>query len=148
MAIINIMYVVMLIFGILQIILFFKVWGMTNDVRRMRDLYEKRSDDLYSLADKLLYAVKKLDKQDEPIKEQKRNIEVQSNIVKEEYKQDITPKVKKPLPVIDENSDEFKQRLRKWKILKTKGFTEQAVKEYMEYTKLDNDSATRFINSI
>lgn len=148
MAIINIMYVVMLIFGILQIILFFKLWGMTNDVRRMRDLYEKRSDDLYSLTDKLLYAVKKLDKQDEPIKEQKRNIEVQSNIVKEEHKQDITPKVEKLLPVIDENSDEFKQRLRKWKILKTKGFTEQAVKEYMEYTKLDNDSATRFINSI
>ena len=26
---------VMLVFGILQIILFFKVWGMTNDVRKM-----------------------------------------------------------------------------------------------------------------
>ena len=26
---------VMLIFGILQIILFFKLWGMTNDVKRL-----------------------------------------------------------------------------------------------------------------
>ena len=26
---------VMLVFGILQIILFFKVWGMTNDVRKI-----------------------------------------------------------------------------------------------------------------
>lgn len=37
MAIINIIYVVMLIFGILQIILFFKLWGMTNDIRSMRE---------------------------------------------------------------------------------------------------------------
>lgn len=27
----------MLIFGVLQIILFFKIWGMTNDVREIRD---------------------------------------------------------------------------------------------------------------
>lgn len=37
MAIINIIYIVMLIFGILQIILFFKLWGMTNDIRSMKE---------------------------------------------------------------------------------------------------------------
>lgn len=29
--------IIMLIFGILQIILFFKVWGMTNDVRKLKE---------------------------------------------------------------------------------------------------------------
>lgn len=29
--------IVMLVFGILQIVLFFKLWGMTNDVRRLTD---------------------------------------------------------------------------------------------------------------
>lgn len=33
MIIINLIYIVMLIFGILQIILFFKIWKMTNDIR-------------------------------------------------------------------------------------------------------------------
>ena len=51
-------------------------------------------------------------------------------------------------PIIDENSDDFKQHLRKWKILKGKGYTDQAIKEYMEYTKRDMNSAVDFINSI
>ena len=45
MAIINIIYVVMLIFGILQIILFFKVWGMTNDIKDIRNKYLKDEDE-------------------------------------------------------------------------------------------------------
>lgn len=45
MAIINIIYVVMLIFGILQIILFFKVWGMTNDIKEIRNKYLKDEDE-------------------------------------------------------------------------------------------------------
>ena len=31
---------VMLVFGILQIILFFKVWGMTNDVSAIREILQ------------------------------------------------------------------------------------------------------------
>lgn len=35
------MAIVFLVFGILQIILFFKVWGMTNDVKKIKNkLYE------------------------------------------------------------------------------------------------------------
>ena len=45
MAIINIIYVVMLIFGILQIILFFKVWGMTNAIKEIRNKYLKDEDE-------------------------------------------------------------------------------------------------------
>ena len=33
--------IVMLIFGILQIVLFFKLWGMTNDVRRLTEHFLK-----------------------------------------------------------------------------------------------------------
>ena len=33
--------IVMLVFGILQIILFFKIWGMTNDISRIRSIIEK-----------------------------------------------------------------------------------------------------------
>lgn len=34
--------IVMLIFGILQIILFFKIWGMTNDISKIRSVIEKK----------------------------------------------------------------------------------------------------------
>ena len=36
---------VMLAFGILQIILFFKLWGMTNDVRRIKQRFVVNIDD-------------------------------------------------------------------------------------------------------
>lgn len=31
-----ILYIILFVFGILQIILFFKLWGMTNDIRAMK----------------------------------------------------------------------------------------------------------------
>lgn len=34
--------IVMAVFGILQIILFFKIWGMTNDVSKIKDLLKTR----------------------------------------------------------------------------------------------------------
>lgn len=33
--------VVILVFGVLQIVLFFKMWGMTNNVRSIKDMMEK-----------------------------------------------------------------------------------------------------------
>lgn len=44
--IINIIYIVMLIFGILQIILFFKLWRMTNDIHSMKDKLEESSKEI------------------------------------------------------------------------------------------------------
>lgn len=38
---IELLSIVMLVFGILQIILFFKIWGMTNDISRIRRVIEK-----------------------------------------------------------------------------------------------------------
>lgn len=37
--------IVMIAFGILQIILFFKIWAMTNDIRLFRNKYIGNSDD-------------------------------------------------------------------------------------------------------
>lgn len=42
---INFLTIVLLIFGVLQIILFFKVWGMTNDIREIRNKYLKNEDE-------------------------------------------------------------------------------------------------------
>ncbi|WP_303013845.1 hypothetical protein [uncultured Bacteroides sp.] len=34
--------IVIIVFGILQIILFFKLWGMTNDIGKIRSIIEKK----------------------------------------------------------------------------------------------------------
>lgn len=36
--------IVIIVFGILQIILFFKFWGMTNDIREIRNQYINKSE--------------------------------------------------------------------------------------------------------
>lgn len=46
---IEILSIVMLVFGILQIILFFKLWGMTNNVSYVRKLTEKKLSEEYVL---------------------------------------------------------------------------------------------------
>lgn len=38
--------IVLLVFGVLQIILFFKLWGMTNDVRSLKDKYTASNKEL------------------------------------------------------------------------------------------------------
>lgn len=41
---INFLTIVLLVFGVLQIILFFKLWGMTNDVAELKRLAKKYLD--------------------------------------------------------------------------------------------------------
>lgn len=38
--------IILLVFGVLQIILFFKLWGMTNDVRSLKDKYTASNKEL------------------------------------------------------------------------------------------------------
>ena len=42
---IDFLTIILLIFGVLQIILFFKVWGMTNDIKDIRNKYLKVEDE-------------------------------------------------------------------------------------------------------
>ncbi|WP_077154539.1 hypothetical protein [Bacteroides bouchesdurhonensis] len=41
--------IIIIVFGILQIILFFKIWGMTNDIRKIREKYFLSSDSKKSI---------------------------------------------------------------------------------------------------
>ena len=44
-----IIYIIMLVWGILNIILFFKIWGMTNDVKEIvQILHQSKSDSFVS----------------------------------------------------------------------------------------------------
>lgn len=42
---IDFLTIVLLVFGVLQIILFFKMWGMTNDIKEIRNKYLKDEDE-------------------------------------------------------------------------------------------------------
>lgn len=42
---IDFLTIILLIFGLLQIILLFKVWGMTNDIKEIRNKYLKDEDE-------------------------------------------------------------------------------------------------------
>lgn len=44
--VINILSIILLVFGVLQIILFFKLWGMTNDISRMRSIMEEHLNNI------------------------------------------------------------------------------------------------------
>lgn len=38
--------IILIVFGVLQIILFFKLWGMTNDVRQLKEHFVQESKHL------------------------------------------------------------------------------------------------------
>lgn len=143
--------VVYLLAGIIQlvilIILIVKFLQLAADVKQLKNSYMERSKELSSSIKTLSSIIKDLNipKGDDSKKGIKEGIRIEEK--KEEscnMKNGIHAKEK---PIIDENSDDFKQHLRKWKILKGKGYTEQAIREYMEYTGSDRDSAVDFINS-
>ena len=41
------MTIVFLVFGILQIILFFKIWGMTNNVKKIKEAFLEKDFPLF-----------------------------------------------------------------------------------------------------
>ena len=138
--------------GIIQlvilIVLIVKFLQLTTDVKQLKNLYAERSRELSSSIDKLSSVIKE---QSNSKDNDKPHVAKDENIVAELKKEPNKPYNEAPakeVPTVDENSDDFKQHLRKWKILKNKGYTEQAIREYMEYTKRDMNSAVDFINSI
>ena len=143
---------VYLLAGIIQlvilIVLIVKFLQLTTDVKQLKNLYTERSRELSSSIDKLSSAIKE---QSNSKDNDKPHVAKDENIVAELKKEPNKPYNEAPakeVPTVDENSNDFKQHLRKWKILKNKGYTEQAIREYMEYTKRDMNSAVDFINSI
>lgn len=143
---------VYLLAGIIQliilIVLIVKFLQLAADVKQLKNLYAERSRELSSSIDKLSSAIKD---QNNSKDNDKAKVAKNENIVAELQKEPYIPYNETPakeVPTVDENSDDFKQHLRKWKILKNKGYTDQAIREYMEYTKRDMSYAVDFINSI
>ena len=60
--------IVIIVFGILQIILFFKLWGMTNDVKKIRKSLPNVSSDLSP--DKMEFIIGNTDKAKEMLKKE------------------------------------------------------------------------------
>lgn len=139
--------IVIIVFGVLQIILFFKVWGMTNNVSELRKMYDDRSEKLISAINAVAMEIQKT-KVNKIENNPKTKIESQECKKEERTEKVHKEELKKELPVIDENSNDFKQHLHKWGVLKKKGFAEQAIKEYMEYTGLEREFAENFINGL
>lgn len=61
---IDFLTIVLLIFGILQIILFFKMWGMTNDVTKITKKLQCDKDKTWNVRRALLYGDKDLAKKE------------------------------------------------------------------------------------
>lgn len=95
-----ILAIVCLVFGILQIILFFKVWNMTNNVAGIKALYEKQLALLKTIASEM-----KEPKQYNN-KESKGDIKV---VAATEIKKESTSaqQTKKERPTIDRSSEEY-----------------------------------------
>lgn len=143
----EILSIVIIVFGVLQIILFFKVWGMTNNVSELKKMYDDRSEKLISAINRVAGEMQKsnLNKDDNKLETKRASQEGR----KEEKMEKVhKEEIKKELPVIDENCNDFKQHLHKWETLKKKGFIEQAINEYMQYTGLEREFAEDFINGL
>lgn len=61
---IDFLTIVFLVFGVLQIILFFKVWGMTNDVNKITGKLQCEKDSTWNVRRALLYGDKELAKKE------------------------------------------------------------------------------------
>lgn len=151
-------YIVSLVWAILSIILFFKVWGMTNRVIDIQNLFEKHSK---NVDDKLGGLIATLEKMKEAPKielnsnktEIKHPEDCETNVVKNTNMSVIKRREAKVLSQkiekeIDKSSNEYKQKLHKWQVLKEKGFIQQAIEEYQEYTGLDYDEAVEFVKEL
>ena len=124
---------VYLLAGIIQlvilIVLIVKFLQLAADVKQLKNLYTERSRELSSSIDKLSSAIKE---QSNSKDNDKPHVAKDENIVAELKKEPNKPYNEAPakeVPTVDENSNDFKQHLRKWKILKNKGYTDQAVRE-------------------
>ena len=142
----NIVSIIIIVFGILQIILFFKVWGMTNNVSELKKMYEEKSDRLIWGINKIIEEINKSNTQNEKKQEAKQTVIFEKK--EEKPAQPYKEAPKEELPVMNENNNDFKQHLRKWKILKETGYAEQAIREYIEFTQLDREFAVKFIDDL
>lgn len=51
--------IISIVFAILQIVLFFKLWGMTNDVKELKKMYEQNGGSSTTALYKIVYELQK-----------------------------------------------------------------------------------------
>ena len=139
--------IIITVFGILQIILFFKIWGMTDDIREMKNKY---MNDKYSRTIEGSVEIKEKQPVIKPFakgtpKESspKNELSTKDNVTPAV---DISPDMK--MEKVDLESEDFKKLINRWKVLKQRGFTQQAVNEYIEKTSLSINDAEKFIEEL
>lgn len=137
--------IVCLVFGVLQIILFFKVWSMTNNVEDIKVIYEKQNSEVLALLKTIALELKEA-----RLRNNKGGKSGAKVVAATEIKKESTPvqPPKKERPAIDRNSEEYRRNIKKWNVLKSRGYIEQAVREYMKYTGAEQGEATGFINNL
>lgn len=139
--------IIITVFGILQIILFFKIWGMTDDIREMKNKY---MNDKYS---RTIEGSVEIKEKQPVIKPFAKDTPKESSPKNElSTKDNATPVVDispdMNIEKVDLESEDFKKLINRWKVLKKRGFTQQAVNEYIEKTSLSINDAEKFIEEL
>lgn len=138
---IDFLTIVLIIFGVLQIILFFKMWGMTNNVKEIKRRYFEELEINRQKKEALpvsqcVTAEPYIEKNDVP----KNPIAEPVNITKSGNVQVPTRELK--------HYDIAEKDINKLKVLKKRGFTEQAVNEFIKISSADKEDAIIFIDSL
>lgn len=136
--------IVIIAFGILQFILFFKLWGMTNDIREMKnkymnDIYKRTVEGSVEIKEKPQKSQSTTPSNKEPINAPKEETKITAD-------KPFTTTVE--IPQIDIENEDFKKLITRWQVLKKRGFIKQAVDEYIQKTSLPTEDAEKFIEEL
>mgnify|MGYP000773735846 CR=1 FL=1 len=118
---------------------------IVQNVQQIKALYEKQNSEMLALLKTIASEMKEPKQHNN--KESKGDIKV---VAATEIKKESTSaqQPKKERPTIDRSSEEYQRKIKKWNVLKSRGYIEQAVREYMEYTGTEQNEATEFINNL
>ena len=118
---------------------------IVQNIQQIKALYEKQNSEMLALLKTIASEMKEPKQHNN--KESKGDIKV---VAATEIKKESTSaqQIKKERPTIDRSSEEYQRKIKKWNVLKSRGYIEQAVREYMEYTGSEQNEATEFINNL
>lgn len=150
----NIVSIIIIVFGILQIILFFKIWGMTNDIREIKNKYINIDytgiiQDIREIKNQ--YMQKKDNNTQLPFQKKEIKIESKNSSYSNDENTSIPITVQRKIikiEDIDTENEDLKKSINKWIILKKRGFIQQAIKECIEQTSLSEEDANKFISNL
>lgn len=129
--------IVLIVFGVLQIILFFKMWGMTNNVKKIKEKYFEEAEVRKQEKENRLtpsFNEPNTSKETAPNRETSQKLHTESAI---ETRQTPTKPTK--------HYDLAEKDINKLKVLKKRGFIEQANNEFISLTSASKEDASSYI---